>query len=115
MGRFLPPDHSKGDDNTIGGYQAVHERPAAFEGSDGLSYSVEIDVDDTGDARAPVGAYLVFVRWGKGDPIITGHLETAFLVRAATEAEARAQLGAMTLARAKETLDAEIARRSKRA
>jgi hypothetical protein len=111
VGRFLPPDHSKGDDDTIGGYQAVHERPAAFEGSDGLSYSVEIDVDDTGDARAPAGAYLVFVRWGKGEPIITGHLETEILVRAATEADARAKLGAMTLADAKRTLDAEIARR----
>ena len=29
--------------STIGGYAAVHGRPAAFEGSDGFSYSVEID------------------------------------------------------------------------
>ena len=30
-GRFLPPDHSRGDANTIGGYTAVHARPAAFD------------------------------------------------------------------------------------
>ena len=42
MGRFIPPDHSKGDESTLGGYMAVHARPAAFEGSDGMSYSVEI-------------------------------------------------------------------------
>ena len=39
---YRPPDHSKGDESTIGGYMAVHDRPAAFEGSDGFSYSVEI-------------------------------------------------------------------------
>ena len=32
-GQFRPADHSKGDANTIGGYMAVHDRPAAFEGS----------------------------------------------------------------------------------
>ena len=36
MGQFLPADHSRGDANTIGGYIAVHSRPAAFEGSDGV-------------------------------------------------------------------------------
>ena len=38
----------------IGGYMAVHDRPAAFEGSDGMSYSVEI-VSDVGndDTDAP--------------------------------------------------------------
>jgi hypothetical protein len=34
--RFRQPDHSKGDASTIGGYAAVHDRPAAFEGSDGF-------------------------------------------------------------------------------
>ena len=45
MGQFLPADHSKGDANTLGGYMAVHARPAAFEGSDGASYSAEIVTD----------------------------------------------------------------------
>ena len=47
MGQFLPADHSLGDANTIGGYMAVHARPAAFEGKDGVSYSVEILADET--------------------------------------------------------------------
>ncbi len=56
MGRFLPPDHSKGDPNTIGGYMAVHDRPAAFEGSDGASYSVEIVTDTSGEKDRPFAA-----------------------------------------------------------
>ena len=36
-GKHLPPDHDLGDANTIGGYMAVHARPAAFEGRDGMS------------------------------------------------------------------------------
>ena len=73
MGRFLPPDHSKGDANTIGGYMAVHDRPAAFEGSDGASYSVEIVTDTSGEKDRPFAAYLLFVRWRQGDPVASGH------------------------------------------
>jgi len=105
MGRFLPPDHSKGDEHTLGGYMAVHARPAAFEGADGASYSVDIAVDDTGDAEAPVGAYLIFLRWGPGEPRVVGHLETDFLARAATEEEARAMIGALSLEDTKRALD----------
>lgn len=108
MARFLPPDHSKGDEHTLGGYMAVHARPAAFEGSDGASYSADIATDETGDAAAPVGAYLLFVRWARGEPQITGHLESDFLARARTESDARAQLGAMPLSEAKRVLDALI-------
>ena len=64
-GQHLPADHSRGDANTIGGYAAVHGRPAAFEGSDGLSYSVEIATTPTGDGERPWGAYLLFVQWGR--------------------------------------------------
>ena len=60
MGRFLPADHSKGDPNTIGGYMAVHDRPAAFEGSDHASYSVEIVSDASGDRTRPFAAYLLW-------------------------------------------------------
>jgi hypothetical protein len=105
MGRFLPPDHSKGDEHTLGGYMAVHARPAAFEGADGASYSADIAVDDTGDAEAPVGAYLIFLRWGPGEPRVVGHLETDFLARAATEDEARAVIGALSLEETKRLLD----------
>lgn len=105
MGRFLPADHSKGDPNTIGGYMAVHDRPAAFEGSDGASYSVEIVTDVTDDKARPFGAYLLFVRWREGDPVASGHLETDFLGFAETEDEARRIVGAMLLNEVKETLD----------
>jgi len=115
MGRFLPPDHSKGDPNTIGGYMAVHDRPAAFEGSDGASYSVEIVTDTSGDRTRPFGGYLLFVRWREGDPVASGHLETEFLAFANTEDEARILVGAMLLNEVKSRLDELIkARRAER-
>ena len=111
MGRFLPPDPSKGDPNTIGGYMAVHDRPAAFEGSDGASYSVEIVTDTSGERERAFGAYLLFVRWGQGDPVASGHLETEFLAFAATEDEARRMVGALLLNEVKLHLDQLIADR----
>jgi hypothetical protein len=105
MGRFLPADHSKGDPNTIGGYMAVHDRPAAFEGSDGASYSVEIVTDASGDKTRPFAAYLLFVRWRQGDPVASGHLETEFLAFADTEDDARRLVGAMMLNEVKARLD----------
>lgn len=108
MGRFIPPDHSKGDPNTIGGYIAVHDRPAAFEGSDGASYSVEIVTDESGDKDNPFAAYLLFVRWGHGDPVASGHLETEFLSFAASEEDARRAVGAILLNDVKTRLDALI-------
>jgi hypothetical protein len=111
MGRFIPPDHSKGDPNTIGGYMAVHDRPAAFEGSDGLSYSVEIVTDTSGERQRPFAAYLLFVRWGHGDPVASGHLETEFLAFAATEEEARKMVGAIPLNEVKVKLDGLITAR----
>ena len=105
-GRFLPPDHSRGDANTIGGYAAVHARPAAFEGSDGMSYSVEIVVDETETAGRPFGAYFLFLRWRRmGTQGIEGHLETDYIAYGASEDAARAAIGAMTLADVKELLE----------
>ena len=108
MGRFIPPDHSKGDPNTIGGYMAVHDRPAAFEGSDGASYSVEIVTDTSGERLRPFAAYLLFVRWGQGDPVASGHLETDFLAFATSEDEARKMVGALPLNDVKMKLDGLI-------
>ena len=112
-GRFLPPDHSRGDANTIGGYAAVHARPAAFEGSDGMSYSVEIVVDDTAIAGRPFGAYLLFLRWRRiGSQGIEGHLETDYLAYGATEDDARMAIGKLTLSAVKQMLDDLIRERS---
>src|SRR5919202_1889353 len=88
-GRHLPPDHSKGDANTLGGYMAVHDRPAAFGGSDGFSYSAEIVADETGDVKRPFGAYLLFVRWARiGSASPAGHLESDFVAYGATAGDA---------------------------
>jgi hypothetical protein len=113
MARHLPADHSLGDANTLGGYAAVHARPAAFEGSDGCSYSVEIVADATpGDPLGAWSAYLLFVKWRRyGEPGIEGHLETAYLAHGASEPEARARAGAMPLTEAKRALDALIRER----
>jgi len=75
---------------------------------DGASYSVEIVSDTSGDKDRPFAAYLLFVRWGHGDPVASGHLETEFLAYAASEAEARAEVGAMRLNEVKSKLDALI-------
>ena len=110
-GRHLPPDHSAGDERTLGGYAAVHSRPAAFEGADGMSYSVEILAEATGEPERPWGAYLLFVRWRRvGAPGVEGHLESDFLRHGATEAEAIDAVRAMTLWEAKEVLDGLVRR-----
>lgn len=105
-GRFLPPEHDKGDANTIGGYMAVHARPAAFEGSDGYSYSVEILTDETGEAAAPWGAYFLFIRWARiGAQSPEGHLESPFLATGPTAEDARDGIGAFSLTHVKDVLE----------
>ena len=113
MGQFRQPDFSKGDPNTLGGYMAVHDRPAAFEGSDGFSYSVEILADDDGaEAGAQRwGAYLFFVKWARiGASSPEAHLESDVLARGGTEAEARERVGELRLNDVKRVLDELIAR-----
>jgi len=108
-GQHLPPDHGRGDANTIGGYAAVHGRPAAFEGSDGLSYSVEIVTAQTGHADHPWGAYLLFVQWARvGATSPSGHLESDFLAESDVEADARAVVGALSLGEVRGVLHALI-------
>src|SRR3954471_2893924 len=110
---YRPPDHSKGDESTIGGYAAVHARPAAFEGSDGFSYSVEIATSPTGDAERPWGAYLLFVQWSRmGATSASGHLETDFLAESDTEDDARSVVAALSLAQVRGALEELIAARS---
>jgi hypothetical protein len=111
-GQHIPADHSRGDANTIGGYAAVHGRPAAFEGSDGLSYSVEIVTAPTGHEEHRWGAYLLFVQWARlGAASPSGHLESDFLAESDTEDDARAVVGALPLAQVRGVLHALIAER----
>lgn len=112
-GQHLPADHSRGDANTIGGYAAVHGRPAAFEGTDGLSYSVEILTAPTGHEGHPWGAYLLFVQWARvGAASPSGHLESDFLAESDSEEEARGIVGALSLGQVRSVLHALIAARS---
>ena len=112
-GQHLPADHSRGDANTIGGYAAAHDRPAAFEGTDGLSYSVEIVTGPTGHPDHPYGAYLLFVQWARvGANSPSGHLETEFLAEADSESDARAVVGALSLGQVRSALHALIAERA---
>ncbi len=111
-GQHIPADHSRGDTNTIGGYAAVHGRPAAFEGSDGCSYSVEIVTAETGHAEHPWGAYLLFVQWSRiGAASPNGHLETEFLAESDTESDAHAIVAALSLSQVRGVLHALIAGR----
>jgi hypothetical protein len=105
MGRFLPANHEAGDANTIGGYRAVHERPAAFEGKDGASYTVEILVDEVREPRGRYGAYLLFVQWRRGDPVAAGHFETGYIAFGESEDSARSAIGTMLLSEVKQELD----------
>ena len=111
-GQHIPADHSRGDTNTIGGYAAVHGRPAAFEGTDGFSYSVEIVTAETGHDEHPWGAYLLFVQWSRiGAASPAGHLETDFLAESDTEQDAHAVVAALSLSQVRGVLHALIAGR----
>lgn len=112
MGQFLPGDLSKGDPNTLGGYVAVHARPAAFEGADGASYSAEIVTDPAPESEeGDVAGYLLFVRWRAGDPVASGHVETDYLATG-PEADVLHEIGALTLQDVRRLLDARLEQRS---
>ena len=105
-GRYLPPDRDAGDESTLGGYMAVHARPAAFDGPDGLPYSVDVLTDTTDDQARPYGAYLLFMQWRRmGEPGIDAHLESDFLAFGDSPEAARTAIGAMTLHDVKTQLD----------
>ena len=107
-GQHLPADHTKGDESTIGGYAAVHDRPAAFEGPDGCSYSVELMSDFVGATSSDESwaGFFLFVRWARiGAQSPEGHLESDYVVRATSEDEARRALGRTPLIEVKSLLD----------
>ena len=93
------------DDSTLGGYFRIHERPPAFEGSDGQPYSVALYVDDAPDAEGRFGGALLFIRWSPAGDQPVGHLETESIAGGRTAAEADELLRSMTLHQVKEQLD----------
>jgi hypothetical protein len=89
---------------------AVHDRPAAFGGADGFSYSAEILSDETGEPERPYGAYLLFVRWARiGAASPAGHIESPFVAYGPTPAAAERNAGALSLSAVKQVLDELIA------
>lgn len=95
-------------DETLAGYFDVHDRPPAYEGPDGHPYTVSMEVEKTGDLRAPYSAYLVFPRWAATGLGIVGHVETPTLAECRSSEEAMEHLGSLTLREVKELLDAAV-------
>lgn len=91
-----------------------HARPPAFEGSDGVPYSVDMYIDDTPDAEGRFGAAIIFVRWSDAGDAPVGHLETDYLAHGHTAAEAQDQLQAITLHELKTQLDRLIGEQKER-
>jgi hypothetical protein len=102
---------SQPPDATLGGYMARHDRPVAFEGSDGEPYTVDVAVEETWDGTG-FASFLLFVRWAGTGAGIMDHRESDDVTIADTEQAAREAALALPLTRVKELLDAAIARRS---
>lgn len=98
------------DDTTLGGYLRVHDRPPAYEGSDGHPYTVSLETEKTANLRAPWAGFLIFPRWAQTGVGIVGHVETRDLVEAKTVEEAREALAALTLHEVQALLEEAIAR-----
>lgn len=99
----IPPEGA--DESTLGGYAAIHGRSPAFEGADGMPYTVAIETEASEDEEGSWVGYVVFVRWAANSTAIMGHLESDDLGRGATEHEAREAVGRISLSDAKSLLD----------
>jgi len=97
------------DDSTLGGYLRKHERPPAFEGSDGAPYSAEVLVEEAPNDDGCYGGAVLFVRWSPDGDRPIGHVESPMITSGATPQDARDAVLALTLYRLKELLDAAIA------
>lgn len=109
-----PPDapgkaNGHADDATLGGYFEMHDRPPAFEGSDGHPYTVSLEVERSGDLRRPYGGYLVFPRWAETGVGIVGHVETPTLNEGPSQEDVLAALGELTLFEVQDLLERAIA------
>lgn len=108
-GTDAPPE---GDDITLGGYIAKHDRVPAFEGQDGQPYTVGVDVERLDGEEGSVWvAFLVFIRWAATGAGIMDHCESGDVARGASEEEARAAAMELTLFEIRSELDAAIERR----
>lgn len=98
-------------DITLGGYMAEHDRPPAFEGSDGQPYTVAVEVEETGDPDRPFVAFLIFLRWAATGAGIMEHVESDDVAVGTTAQEAEHAALDLSLYEVKAALDQAIARR----
>jgi len=111
----VQPGDGVPDDATLGGYMDKHDRPPAYEGSDGHPYTVSLEVERTGDLRAPCAAYLVFPRWAETGVGIVGHVETGTVAETTSDAAARDALRRLSLHDVQDLLERAIAEARTRA
>lgn len=104
-------DAAAAKDITLGGYIEKHTRPPAFSGIDDQPYTVDIDIEETGDAARPYAAFLVFLRWAETGAGIMEHTESADVAFGASPEAARARALELTLYEVKAELDAAIQRK----
>ncbi len=97
-------------DGTLAGYFEAHNRPPAFEGSDGHPYTVSPEVEQTGNLRAPYAGFLVFPRWALTGPGIVGHVETPVLVERRSSQESLDWMGRLSLHEVRAYLEEALAR-----
>ena len=109
--RALTGAEVEASDLTLGGYIEKHDRVPAFEGADGQPYTVDIDVEETGDPERRWVAFLIFLRWAATGAGIMGHLESGDVARGDTEEAARQAARELTLYEIRSELDAAIERR----
>ena len=105
-------DRKAADDETLGGYLEVHERPPAFTGSDGQPYTASVEVESVENLAAPCVAFLVFPRWAGAGLGIVGHVETPVLWEGRSRDEVRDLTHALKLSEVKHLLDEAIQRKS---
>ena len=97
-------DRKAADDETLGGYLEVHERPPAFTGSD--------EVESVENLAAPYVAFLVFPRWAGAGLGIVGHVETPVLWEGRGRDEVLGLAHALRLTEVKRLLDEAIQRKN---
>ena len=110
-GPLSPSDSSElGGDATLGGYVSLHNRPPAFQGSDGHPYTVSLEIEKTPNLLAPYSGFLVFPRWAETGVGIVGHLETPILLEERSRAGVEEYLRALSLLEVQGLLEEAIQR-----
>jgi hypothetical protein len=111
FGEGGPEVDASAQDMTLGGYIELHTRPPAFGGEDNQPYTVDIDIEESGDPERPYVAFLVFLRWAETGAGIMEHTESGDVAFGDSPEAARAAALELTLYEVKAELDAAIARK----